>query len=90
MLTVLRSRIAVAALIASCAASLAAAQERRIEELARKSGLWEQVTQMRAQMKGGIGEARNQAKAAGKPLLDDGQFARLSAAIDRTFAPETL
>jgi len=85
-----RSFITVAVLIAACAATVATAQNRRIEELTRKSGLWEQVTQMRAQMKAGVMEARRHARASGQNLLDDESLAKLTAAIDRSFAPEVL
>ena len=86
----LRRFLTAAVLVAACAATAADAQGRRIEELTRKSGLWDQVTQMRAQMKHGVVEARRQAKAGGKELLDDEAFAKLNASIDRTFAPEVL
>ena len=86
----LRNLLTVAAFLAASAATVADAQGRRIEELTRKSGLWDQVTQMRAQMKHGVSEARRQAKAGGKELLDDAAFAKLMASIDRTFSPETL
>lgn len=62
----------------------------RTEELMRKSGLWEQVAQMRVQMKAGVTEARAQAKGAGQSLLTDEQYARLMTAIDRTFSPDVL
>ena len=77
--------------IALCLASAAALAQNRTEELMRKSGLWDQAAQMRIQMKAGVAEARAQAKAAGQEaLLTDEQYARLQAAIDRTFAPEVL
>ena len=72
------------------ALSLAAAAQGRTEELMRKSGLWDQVAQMRVQMKAGVAEARAQAKAAGQSLLTEEQTARLMSAIDRTFAPGVL
>jgi len=53
----------------------------------RKSGLWDQVAQMQAQVKAGVQEARNQAKASGWEILTDEQFARLARAIDTAFAP---
>lgn len=86
----MKTFLAVAFVVSAFAATAAHAQGRRIEELTRKSGLWDQVTQMRAQMKHGVSEARRQAKAGGKDLLDDEAFARLNASIDRTFAPEAL
>ena len=86
----IRSCIAVAALVATCAATFASAQQRRTEELMRKSGMWDQVAQMRQQMKAGIDEARREARASNMPLLDDASYARLSAAIDRAFASEVL
>jgi hypothetical protein len=86
----LRNLLTVAAFLVASAATVVDAQGRRIEELTRKSGLWDQVTQMRAQMKHGVSEARRQAKAGGKDLLDDAAFAKLMASIDRTFSPETL
>ncbi|HUQ29536.1 MAG TPA: hypothetical protein VM051_13140 [Usitatibacter sp.] len=86
----LRSCIAVVALVATCAATFASAQQRRTEELMRKSGLWDQVAQMRQQMKAGIQEARREAKASNMPLLDDASYAKLSGAIDRAFASDVL
>lgn len=80
----------VAALLACFAATCASAQARNIEELTRKSGLWEQVGQMRVQMVGGVMEARRQAQAANQKLMDDATFATLAAAIDRSFSPEVL
>jgi hypothetical protein len=85
-----RRAIAIAAMCVACAATLASAQARRTEELMRKSGLWDQVGQMRAQMKLGITEARAQARQSGSPLLDDAAFAKLSSAIDRAFTTEVL
>ena len=85
-----RNCIAVAALLATCAATLASAQQRRTEELMRKSGMWDQVAQMRQQMKAGIQEARREARSSNMPLLDDASYAKLSAAIDRAFASEVL
>jgi hypothetical protein len=85
-----RISIVAVALFAACAATLASAQARRTEELMRKSGLWDQVGQMRAQMKAGIAEARAQARATASPLLDDPAYAKLSAAIDRAFASDVL
>ena len=87
---VIRNCLTVAALIASCAATTVFAQSRNIEELTRKSGLWEQVGQMRVQVVGGVIEARRQATAAKQNLMDDATFTRLNAAIDRSFAPEVL
>jgi len=87
---VIRNCLTVAALLACCAATSVFAQARNIEELTRKSGLWEQVGQMRVQMVGGVMEARRQAQAANQKLMDDATFARLAAAIDRSFAPEVL
>ena len=76
--------------IALLAISFAAAAQGRTEELMRKSGLWEQVSQMRVQMKAGVVEARAQAKTAGKSLLTDEQYSQLMGAIDRTFSPDVL
>jgi hypothetical protein len=87
---ILRNCIAVAALVATCAATLASAQARRTEELMRKSGLWDQVAQMREQMKAGVMEARNQAKESGKQLLDDAAYAKLASAIDHAFSSSVL
>ena len=70
-------------------AATASAQS-RTEELMRKSGLWDQAAQMRLQMKAGVAEARAQAKAAKQEMLSDDEFARLQAAIDRSFAPDVL
>ena len=86
----LRSFIAVGVLAATFASTLAGAQARRTEELMRKSGLWEQVAQLRDQMKAGVVEARNQARQSGKQLLDDAALVKLSAAIDRAFAANVL
>jgi hypothetical protein len=90
MTRTLRNCIAVAALAATCAATFASAQGRRTEELMRKSGLWDQVAQMREQMKAGVMEARNQARESGKQLLDDAAFAKLASAIDRAFSSGVL
>jgi hypothetical protein len=84
---VLRKPFLAAILLALSAAAFAQA---RTEELMRKSGLWEQVAQMRVQMKAGVAEARAQAKGAGQSLLSDEQYARLMTAIDRTFSPDVL
>ncbi len=86
----LRHCIFVAALVATCAATFASAQARRTEELMRKSGLWDQVAQLREQMKAGVMEARNQAKESGKQLLDDAAFAKLASAIDHSFSSNVL
>src|SRR5215472_14244107 len=86
----LRDCITVAALLACCAAASALAQARNIEELTRKSGLWEQVGQLRVQMVGGVIEARRQAQAANQTLMDEATFAKLTAAIDNSFSPEVL
>jgi hypothetical protein len=85
-----RISIVAFALLATCAATLASAQARRTEELMRKSGLWDQVGQMRSQMKIGIAQARVQARAVSSPLLDDAAYAKLSMAIDRAFASDVL
>ena len=87
---VIRNCLTLAALLACCAATFASAQARNIEELTRKSGLWEQVALLRVQMVGGVMEARRQAQAANQKLMDDATFARLTAAIDSSFAPEVL
>jgi hypothetical protein len=87
---VIRNCRKVAALLACCAATFVSAQARNVEELTRKSGLWEQVGQMRVQMVGGVMEARRQAQAANQKLMDDATFARLTAAIERSFSPEVL
>jgi len=87
---VIRNCLTVAALLAGFTATTVLAQARNIEELTRKSGLWDQVAQMRVQMVGGVMEARRQATAAKQNLMDDATFARLAAAIDRSFAPEVL
>src|SRR4051812_34610758 len=76
--------------IALCVAGAGAHAQNRTEELMRKSGLWDQAAQMRLQMKGGVAEARAQAKAAGQAMLTDEEFARLQAGIDRAFAPDVL
>ena len=85
-----RNGLTVAALLACGAATFASAQARNVEELARKSGLWEQVGQMRVQMVGGVMEARRQAQAANQKLMDDATFARLTTAIEHSFSPELL
>ncbi len=72
------------------AATVADAQGRRTEELMRKSGLWDQVAQMHVQMRAGVMIARDDAKQRGSPMLDDAAYARLSAGIDRAFAPDVL
>jgi hypothetical protein len=87
---VFRSCLTAAALLVCSAATFASAQARNIEELTRKSGLWEQVGQLRVQMVGGVIEARRQAQAANQKLMDDATFARLTGAIDRSFSPELL
>ena len=76
--------------IALAAFSIAAAAQARTEELMRKSGLWEQVSQMRVQMKAGVVEARAQAKSGGKSILTDEQFSQLMNGIDRAFSPDVL
>ena len=80
---VIRNCLTVAALLACFAATTASAQARNIEELTRKSGLWEQVAQMRVQMVGGVIEARRQSQAANQKLMD-------AAAIERSFSPEVM
>ncbi len=77
-------------LLVGCAATAAHAQGRRTEELMRKSGLWDQVAQMHAQVRLGVTLARDDAKQRGSPMLADQPFARLNGAIDRAFAPDVL
>jgi hypothetical protein len=70
--------------------ALAAGEGRRIDDLLRKSGLWEQVGQMQAQMRAGARDAQEQARAGKQQALSEEDFRRLTAALDRAFAPERL
>ena len=83
-------QLIVAVALLAAAATAAHAQGRRTEELMRKSGLWDQVAQMHAQMRVGVMLARDDARQRGSPMLDDASFARLNGAIDRAFARDVL
>jgi len=83
-------RIAAALIVAVFTAG-ALAQERRIDELMRKSGIWQHLGQVQAAARLGAEEAREQAKANPRPNdLTPAQHARMVAAMDKAFAPERL
>jgi hypothetical protein len=76
--------------IAAFAVAAAETGERQIDELMRKSGLWEQVGQLQAQMKAGSDDERERAKAAGSVDLGDRDYARLMAAMNEVYAPDRM
>ncbi len=85
----LRASLAAAAIL--FAASLGVlAQERRIDELMRKSGLWEQVGQIQAQVRRSAEENRAAEKARGNAPLDDAQYERYTSAMQQAYAPERM
>ena len=80
-----------ATLVLSLALGTAHAQERRIDELMRKSGLWQHMGQVREAARLGAEEARAQARANPGPNdLTDAQHQRMVAAMDKAFAPDRL
>ncbi len=87
--TVLRS---IATFLAVLAITFAAgAQERRIDELMRKSGIWQHMGQVQEAARLGAEEARRQAKAnPRKNDLTEAQHQRMVAAMDKAFSPERL
>lgn len=87
------SRIVTATTIAIAGFACAAADpaERRIDELMHKSGLWEQIGQMQAQVRAGAEEARAEAKASGRAEdMSDADFSRLASAMNRVYAPDRM
>ena len=69
----------------------ASAQERRVDELMRKSGLWEHMAQVLAHTRAGAEQARAEARARGnKGDLTDAQYARLILGMNVAFAPDKL
>jgi hypothetical protein len=86
----MRHMIRAFAFVAAMFVAASAGAQGRIEELMRKSGLWDQAAQMRLQMKAGVAEARAQARAKQQEMLSDEQYAQLQAGIDRAFAPDIL
>ena len=79
------------ALLLLCGLAPAQAQERRIDELMRKSGLWQHMGQVREAARLGAEEARAHAKAnPGPHNLTEAQHQRMVAAMDKAFAPERL
>jgi hypothetical protein len=83
-------RIAIAFILVAFAAA-ALGQERRIDELMRKSGLDDHMAQVLAHTRAGAEQARAEAKARGnKGDLTDAQYARLLLGMNVAFAPEKL
>ena len=69
----------------------ASAQERRIDELMRKSGLWDHMGQVLAHTRAGAEQAKADAKArGGQGELTDQQFGRLIVGMSVAFAPDKL
>lgn len=67
------------------------AQERRIDELMRKSGLWDHMGQVLAHTRAGAEQAKADAKArGGQGELTDQQFGRLIVGMSVAFAPDKL
>ena len=83
-------RLALLVVAAGLIAS-AAAQERRIDELMRKSGLWEHMAQVLAHTRAGAEQSRQEARArGGQGELTDAQYARLILGMNVAFAPDKL
>ena len=84
------ARVFAAALLFACSA-LVHAQERRIDELMRKSGLHDHMAQVLAHTRAGAEQARADAKARGnKGDLTDAQYARLLLGMNVAFAADKL
>jgi hypothetical protein len=82
--------LAIATLVIACAAW--AADDGKVDELMRKSGLWEQVGGLREQLRSGASQAREEAKASEgrRHGTTDADFARLLGAIDQAIAPRRM
>lgn len=85
------ARVLLAVALLAMAASSASAQERRIDELMRKSGIWQHMGQVQEAARLGAEEARKHALANPRPNdLTEAQHKRMVAAMDKAFAPERL
>ena len=73
--------------LAAGAAELEAAQ---VDELIRKSGLWEEAASARDQIKAGARESWKQESSSGNPAMSAADVARFEAAADKAFAPEAM
>jgi hypothetical protein len=76
----------------ACIAWAAAAEvdARRVEDLMRKSGIWEQAAAVRDQIKAGAREAWSQGKSAGRQGPGPSDMARFEAAADKAFAADAM
>jgi hypothetical protein len=88
----MRALHALAAFVVAAAAQAADPPARHVDELMRKSGLDTQIGQIPAQLKQGAAESREREKAdpAARNRMTDAEYARLTAAMDRSFAAGRL
>jgi hypothetical protein len=80
-------------LVAILPLAMAASQldaPRRIDQVIRKSGLWNQLGQMQDQVRNGALEGRAKEEARGAPPLEEEDFKKLVGAIERAFAADRL
>lgn len=75
----------------AAAASLAHAQERRVDELLVKSGLYKQVAQIEAMINMGLDEAQSRALAQGlKTAMPEATVSKVKAAVSASFGADVI
>ena len=84
-------RIRLFAIVVALVAAGAWAQERRIDELMRKSGLHQQMAQVLPHTRAGAAQARAEGMArGGKGELTESQYGRLVVGMNVAYAPDKL
>lgn len=85
-----RPFLALCILAGALAVQAAVPDPARIEQLMRKSGLWEQLGAMQAQVREGIAAGRSGDAGKDEKRLDDADFAKLLTLASNAFSPERL